>query len=206
MNTLQKSATVLVSGLMLALPAAARAVAYTFTNIATIDDSIDPVHGISLSSASINSAGTVAVHAVSSGAPGVEAIFAGNGGPLTTIADTSGPFIGFRGPSINDSDTVAFTGFFEAHAAAILTGNGGPLTTIADTSGPFSGFFFERGPSINNTGTVASIARLDGVLESVIFTGSGGPTTILYDESGPLITDFPSPRLMIPAPSPSRPI
>jgi hypothetical protein len=40
----------------------------------------------------------------------VTAIVTGNGGPLTTVADTTGPFgsFGFRPPSINNNGDVAF--------------------------------------------------------------------------------------------------
>ena len=107
----------------------------------------------------------------------------GNGGPTTTIADSSGPFSSFfsgdENPQasyvLNDSGTVAFvvgldTGEFDF---GLFTGSGGPTTTIADNSGPFSFFGAggERpGISLNNSGTLAFLAFLD-TGELGIFTG-----------------------------------
>jgi len=59
-----------------------------------------------------NDAGTTAFYRSFTDATGqfVTAIVTGNGGPLTTVADTTGPFgsFGFRPPSINNNGEVAF--------------------------------------------------------------------------------------------------
>jgi len=48
-----------------------------------------------------------------------DGIFAGKGGPLTTVADTSGRFTTFgEGASINDAGTVAFLGILDAGIGA----------------------------------------------------------------------------------------
>lgn len=58
---------------------------------------------------SLNNLGQVAFHAFFD--EGGEAILMGDGGPLTTVADTTGPFesFGFGGPSLNVHGDVAFT-------------------------------------------------------------------------------------------------
>lgn len=68
---------------------------------------VNPFSSQSLKSASINNAGTVAFKAdLLRGGPG---IFIGTGGPITSIADTTGPFSSFGDfPSINDNGEVAF--------------------------------------------------------------------------------------------------
>jgi len=55
------------------------------------------------------------------------------------IADNSGPFnfFGgplFRGPSLNDSGTVAFVATLDTGQTGILTSSGGAPTTIVDSS------------------------------------------------------------------------
>jgi hypothetical protein len=118
---------------------------------------------------------------------GGEGIFTGTGGPTTTIADTSGPFLSFSGfpPSVNSGGTVAFRAFLDAGGVGIFTGSGGPTTTLYDSSGPFSGF--GGMVSINDAGTVAFFANPDAGGQG-IFTGSGGPTTTIADDSGPFST------------------
>ena len=70
-----------------------------------------------------------------------QGVFTGNGGPITTIADTGTfPGGGFQTPSMNSSGTVAFSADSIVNGAGIFTGSGGPLTTIADTSGPLAGY------------------------------------------------------------------
>jgi hypothetical protein len=60
----------------------------------------------------LNDSGTAAFYRSFTDASGqfVTAIVTGNGGPLTTVADTTGPFgsFGFRPPSINKTGDVAF--------------------------------------------------------------------------------------------------
>ena len=110
---------------------------------------------------SINSAGTVAFVGGLDSGPGQGGAFTGSGGSTTTIV--FGEFPGTT-VSINDAGRVAFP-----LGGAIFSGNGGSTTTIADTSGPFSQLGFN--PSINNLGTVAFWAALDGGSGSGVYVG-----------------------------------
>src|SRR5688500_12539870 len=85
-----------------AMPARA---AYVFVNIA---DTTGPIAG-GILSPQVNNAGTVVFRALrDAGAGGGQAVFTGNGGPLTTVADTAGPISGFFNPAINDAGQVAY--------------------------------------------------------------------------------------------------
>ncbi len=97
-------------------------------------------------------------------------VFTGSGGPLTTIADTSGPFSGFGNgfPALNDSGTVIFPAGLDAGGVGIFTGSGGPTTTIVTSDGPF--LVFGAFPAINAGGQVAFLGLLDAG-GSGIFTG-----------------------------------
>jgi len=152
-----------VAGLLFSLPVNGRAepIPYVFTGIGDIPS------GGTISAPAINNAGTVAFTISPDGAAG-SGVFAGNGGPLTTIVtgslSSSSP-AGFTGVvSINNSGTVAFAA--AAGAQGIYTGSGGPLTTIH--SGYSGG-----DPSINNAGTVAFFGP-----GSVLSSNGGVPTTI----------------------------
>jgi len=154
-----------VAGLLFSLPVNGRAepIPYVFTRIGDI-----PSGGFTnfISAPAINNAGTVAFTINPGGAAG-SGVFAGNGGPLTTIVtgslSSSSP-VGFTGVvSINNSGTVAFAA--AAGAQGIYTGSGGPLTTI------HSGYGGD--PSINNAGTVAFFGP-----GSVLSSNGGVPTTI----------------------------
>jgi hypothetical protein len=149
------------------------AIPYTFTKIADLE-----AFATFDAAPSVNNSGTVAFSGHVQGVgPG---IFSGNGGPITTIADTSGKFGGFFfEPAINDNGTVAFHATLDTGVEGIFTGTGGPSTSIADTTGPF---FFVGRPSINNAGTVAFRDSLNTGVNG-IFTGSGGATESLYDNS-----------------------
>jgi hypothetical protein len=75
---------------------------------------------------------------------GGRGIFTGNGGPVTTILDSSGPFdlniFEALFPSINANGTVAFVAGKRDGGFAVLSGSGGSISTIADTSGAFGRF------------------------------------------------------------------
>ena len=164
-----------------AAAAPAWALPYTFTRIA---DTSGPFSFVGIPS--LNAEGTVAFHAGldTGGGKIFDGLYAGRGGPITTIADTSGPISGFAGfPSLNAGGVVAFFARLDAGGEGIFTGNGGPPNLIADTSGPFSGL--GGVPSINAGGTVAFFAGLE-VGGAGIFTSSGGPITPIADTSGPL--------------------
>ncbi|MEX2168639.1 MAG: choice-of-anchor tandem repeat NxxGxxAF-containing protein [Pirellulales bacterium] len=133
----------------------------------------------------INDAGTVAFYARRrASAGGGEGIFTRSGaGPITTVADsTSGVFSGLSSqPAINAGGSVAFSG--DGTAPGVLAGifvvaPGGGVTTIVDASDGFTG---PGTTSLNNSGTVAFVAR-NGSVQG-IFTGNGGALTTVADES-----------------------
>jgi hypothetical protein len=131
----------------------------------------------SVSPPTINGAGTGAFELNARTFSGTnESVYAGSGGPLTTIADTtSGTFQHFFGiPSINLAGTVAFGAILSNGSEGIFTGQGGPLTTVATTGTMFSSFQNNGGPSLNNAGTVAFTADRGGGLGLGVFASQGG--------------------------------
>lgn len=74
--------------------------------------------------------------------------------------------------SLNDSDTVAFTGTLANGVEGVFTSSGGPITTVADSTGPFRTFME---PSINAAGRVAFRARMDGDFPGIFI----GPDPVL---------------------------
>jgi hypothetical protein len=155
------------------IPAAPR---YTYTRVA---DNSGPIVSFE-SGPSISARGTVAFGA--NLAAGRRAIFTGNGGPLTTIADTAdGIFSDFSiDVRINARDTVVFRADLAAGGRGIFIGNGGPLITIANTAGGiFSDLF---GVSINPGETVAFHGELDSG-GSGIFANKDGTLTTIADTS-----------------------
>jgi len=129
---------------------------------------------------SVNDAGMVAFEGRLDS--GVRGIYKADGVTTTTIADNTGVFRSLGGPDINNSGEVAFQAAFDAQGnnTAVYRGDGQSLTLIADESGEFSQFYFE--PSINDSGLVATDAKLD-TGEWALVVGDGGPPTILYDSN-----------------------
>jgi hypothetical protein len=123
--------------------AAQEPTAYEFTLIADIGSS----------TASLNNRGTVSFIAWTSA--GKPAVFTGNGGPLTLLADGDAPFSGFGAwnTSINANGTVAFIGDLIGDGAGIFTASRRGVNTIARTGDGLAGVGLR--PSINNAGTVA---------------------------------------------------
>ena len=135
----------------------------------------------------INDAGIVAFYARRrASAGGGEGVFTRSGdgtGPITTVADsTSGVFSAVSSqPAINGGGAVAFSGVGTAPgvlAGVFVVAPGGGVTTIVDASDGFTG---PGTTSLNNSGTVAFVAR-NGSVQG-IFTGNGGPLTTVADES-----------------------
>lgn len=173
----------------LSLLSISEACAYTFTKIADSRSSFNSFS--SFPRPSINNQGTVAFAAdLDAGGNG---IFIGNGGAITTITDTNGPFsFVYSDFSINDKGTVVFAADLDAGGNGIFINSGGVTTTIVDSSGSFATVFT---PSINNEGTVAFQAFLDTGGEG-IFTSSGGLVATIAETSdlfvrffGPSIND-----------------
>lgn len=97
-------------------------------------------------------------------------IFTGSGGPITTIANTSGPFRYFVGASINKGGAVAFrAGMQDQTSERIVIARGGTFTTIAESNIASDSSFviFNSVPSINNAGKVAFEASLSGGREGI---------------------------------------
>jgi hypothetical protein len=116
-----------------------------------------------------------------------QAIVAGNGGPLTSIADTSLTFSALDAdPRINGSGQVVFHGIRRDGSEGIFAGNGGPLTTIADTSGPFASF--SDAPAISDAGQIlfqATLKALGAIPEGPgLFLSSGGTVSAVADATG----------------------
>ena len=132
---------------------------------------------------SINNAGTVAFSALLN-TDDINGVFVGNGGAITTIADSSGPYALSRGggwfPSINNSGIVTFSTFLDAGGSGIFASDGGAITTIGDSSG-----FSDLGISdINNDGAVAFRGVPVGGSEG-IFVSNNRTITTIGDSSGP---------------------
>ena len=148
----------------------ASAANYQFINIA---DSSAEFSSNQFGGASINNSGLVAFSGVRNG---VQGIYAGSGGPIATIADSTGALSGLGSPeSINDSGMVAFNASLDTGGEGLFTGSGGPITPVIDSSGPFSYFNFAV---INNGGTIAFSAFLDGGGSGIYATSGGAPMPI----------------------------
>jgi hypothetical protein len=116
-----------------------------------------------------------------------QAILVGNGGPLTSIADTSQTFAALDlDPRVNASGQVAFRGTRSDGSEGIFVGSGGPLTTIADTSGPFAAF--TDAPAIADTGAVLFQATLKASPGRPrihgLFLSRGGTIRTVVDDTG----------------------
>jgi len=133
----------------------------------------------SVSPPSINVAGTVAFSTVTPDGNG-QIIYAGDGGPLVSIADTSGIIQTFFGiPSINTAGAVAFGAFRRDNTEALYAASGGTLTPIAETGSMFSSFHNNGGPSLNDTGDVAFNADRGGGCGLAIFISSQGVISLV---------------------------
>src|SRR5262249_41556596 len=126
------------------------------------------VGGAFLGLSAMNASGTVIFVAFRPGF-GSQAMFAGNGGPLTTLVDTANTGFGALGnAAINASGEVTFRAVRADGSIGIFAGPGG-ATVIADTTNNFSDFL---DPVINNFGTVGTAGFLSaGGTE--VFTGKG---------------------------------
>jgi hypothetical protein len=115
----------------------------------------------------------------------VTAIVTGNGGPLTTVADTNGPFgsFGFRPPSINNDGEVAFLATLDDfQTTGIFTGPDAVEDEVISTGDELDGAivsnlsFCEEG--LNNSGELTFIATLDEL------DGSGFRTAVFRATPG----------------------
>ncbi len=129
----------------------------------------------------INRAGTVAFVASPNSGSG-DSIFAGNGGPLVTIANTAGQFRDFAAgysTAINSAGTVAFWASQDTGPAGIFINSGGTVTPLFLNSAPL---FADSNVSLNDAGTVA-FRKTNG---TGIVTVNGRLMTTIVDSAGPL--------------------
>src|SRR5688572_926057 len=137
MNLRPALAAVALTLLVGAPPAAADP--YSFTRIADSTNSLD-----FLGHENVNSSGT-AIFRASPPRGGPTTFYSGSGGPLTTVANYSGPFSGFGVADINDAGTAVFNAALDAGGNGIFTRTGlGPFATVDDASGPRNSFFYSR--------------------------------------------------------------
>jgi hypothetical protein len=117
----------------------------------------------------LNNAGTAAFETsfVDETGQFVTAIVTGNGGPLTTVADTTGPFgfFGFRPPSLNNNGEVAFSAILDDfQTTGIFVGPDPKRDLVIATGDRLDGAtirslsFCEEG--INDSGELGFIADL----------------------------------------------
>lgn len=147
---------------------------------------------------SINDAGTVAFLADPFAIEGAR-VMTGNGGPLTTVADTSGKFefIEPVRPIINNRGDVSFTAALatsdpqQPFLRGVFVSRRGRIITIFDESGEFSTAAIPTLHDMNEQGEVAFFAHriIGGNFLAGIFRGKGGPvTTILQTtDGGPIL-------------------
>jgi hypothetical protein len=151
--------------------APADAGSYTITKIAEANSFGVPA---------INNGGTV-VFGVANNSTGEQAIFTGNGGALTRIADNlGGTYVAFGEPVINTGGSVAFPAGLSTGGGGIFRVGGGQTTTIASTVQAGSSFdtFNSGSLSINAGGTVAFTGEASDQSLGV-FTGKGGSITTI---------------------------
>ncbi|PSB26076.1 exosortase [Chlorogloea sp. CCALA 695] len=175
----------------------AKAVAFTFTNIADSRGSFSDFYiplgdGVFVSDPAINDKGTVVFQSFLDA--GGEGIFTGSGGETTTIANTSGSFSRFADnePTINNEGTVAFFAGLDTGGQGIFTSSGGEIAEVADLS-DLSSSTFVYNPAINDEGTVAFSTSGPG--GSGILTSSGSETTKVVDNSSPFFASVSDPAI-----------
>jgi hypothetical protein len=166
----------------------------------TVVNSIDQgLIGRFMGSPSINRDGTVAFFGTRNGFTS-QAIFTGDGGPLTTVLDTlNSNFTGFQNVAINSSDKIVFVGDVADGSEGMFVVGAGkshdpadqPID-IVDTNNPdFDGF---GDPVINRHGTVANdVFRTDGNAE--ILSGDRRGITARTDVAGAEFGSFEHPSI-----------
>lgn len=149
------------------------------TTIANTDDLFTSFSGDGLP---INQQGTVAF--LANLKSGGEAIFTGNGGLLTMIADTNGAFDGFSAsPAINDDGTVAFLAFLQSGGEGIFTGsdpiNNKVIATgdnlLGSTVTDIDSFDLE---GLNNRGQIAFAASLANGTQGIYIATPKNATSV----------------------------
>ena len=136
---------------------------------------------------SINDAGDVAFYA-SVPSAALDGIYVGNGGAVSTVADSSGAFAPFGGANpfvmINESGDIPFVARFDlAGPEALYVGDTTGIAALyTSINSPFDGYV--GGPSINDAGSVAFFGFSSTTASDGLFVGNGGAPTQLYDDNG----------------------
>jgi hypothetical protein len=129
----------------------------------------------------INDAGTVTFRASFDPQGSRQAVYTGNGGPLTQVATSDPPRSSFSFaplPAINASGLVAFNSSLSAGDWGIFTGTGGQLTQLYGSGGALLTL---GTPDLNDAGQVVFLAGTQG--GQAILVGDGGPLTTVADTS-----------------------
>jgi hypothetical protein len=132
----------------------------------------------------ITDEGTVSLGANLNGA--TQAIFTGNGGPLSSIADTAAgsPFSSFLAPAapINNDGTVAFRATLKSSGTGIFTDRAGEAPrTLYVTGGQFTALFQ---PIIQRNGDEMSFRATLNTGQEGVFLGGGHTTTTIATSGG----------------------
>jgi hypothetical protein len=118
----------------------------------------------------LNDSGTVAFHRFFNDRAGEELV-TGNGGPLTVVADTSGPFqsfgffFGFTAPALNNNGDVAFFADLDSGGSGIFVGPDPVADRVIGTGDTLDGLtvtnlrFCDEG--LNDSGQLAFQATFD---------------------------------------------
>jgi hypothetical protein len=108
------------------------------------------------------------------------------GTPITTIADSEGPFSVLDAfTSINSAGQVAFTGILQTGEAGVFKWSNSMVSTVSQPDGTF--LFFGGAAQINDGGTVAFFATRAPAVPVVrgIYAGDGtAPVMTVADNSG----------------------
>ena len=155
-----------------------------FSKTLIVDSAAQKLVGRLMGSPSINDSGTVAFFGRRA-LPGLPAVvFTGNGGPLTTVVETSPTgFAAFGNVAINDSGTVVIRGIFNDGSEGLFTIRDG-ITDVVDTRTRTDIVAFGD-PVINNSGTVADLAGLFSN-RVVILSGNKRGVTFRTDPNAPV--------------------
>ena len=164
---------------------------YSFTRIA---DDTGPIGEIGVAPVAINDAGQVAF--VANLVTGKPAVMVGNGGPLTTVADTSSVFqsIGFADlfnrqrpthgfPAIDGLGQVSFGAIRTNHVSGVFAGAGGAVSIVDTTAGVIA---FEGDPYSSGSGSLTAVEAnvlIANRLRQAILVGNGGSLTRIADTS-----------------------
>ena len=101
-----------------------------------------------------------------------QGVFIGNGGRITTVATSEGPFRAFGNPSINNKGQVAFVGTLDSGVTGIFTGPHPVRDQVIKTGDPLMGsqvhsLQLMQGVRINDNHTIAFFAQLTNGIEGI---------------------------------------